>query len=142
MKSISIQKIQQLHGTVLIILALGLAFYSAVAEKTGWGPYGFLHEIPWGEVGLIQAYLLMAIIGFCIRTASKSRDINKVWNIVGLLAHIPPLMAVVLYGYLFQEIGIGYILLMSVAIHGTWITLELLTLVFLKTPELLEYQVS
>ena len=125
-----VQQIQRIHGTFLIILASSLAIYSVVAEMTGWGVYGFLQEMPWGQVGLIQAYILMALIGLSIITGSKSAVPNKMWNVVGMTAHSAPLISLALYGYLFIEIDLANIIGVSLAIHGTWIAIELFTVAF------------
>jgi len=135
-----IQHIQRFHGIFLMVLALALAGYSTFAEMTGAGVYGFLQENPWGQVGLIQAYLLMSVIGFCIFTGSKSSEVNKIWNYVGIVSHTPPLIALMLYGYLFIEIDLAYMIAVSIAIHATWITIELLTLAFLGKSAQLQTQ--
>jgi small-conductance mechanosensitive channel len=127
-----LQTIQRIHGIFLVVLASGLVVFSTYAQMTGNTVYGFLHENPMGQVGLIQAYLLMVVIGCTLLLGSSSMVVQKRWDIIGIIAHIPPLVALALYGYLFIELGISYMIMVSIAIHSTWITIELLALLFLS----------
>lgn len=132
MNYLPIPWIQRIHGSVLVLLGSGLAVVSLYSQRTGWGVYGFLQEQPMGVVGLLQAYLLMVIIGIVLCIGAASKCPSKVWNLIGLVAHFPPLLALALYGYLFLELGIGYIIGVSIAIHATWIIVELTSLFFGK----------
>ena len=136
----TLQKVQRIHGIFLVILASGLAIMSTYAQMTGNTVYGFLHENPMGQVGLIQAYLLMVVIGCTLLIGSSSEVAQARWDIIGIIAHIPPLVALALYGNLFLEMNMGYMILVSIAIHSTWITLEILTLLFLNRSPKLVYQ--
>ena len=52
----------RIHGTVLMLVALGSAVATTIGWNTGTGVFGFMKQNPMVWVGLIQAYLLMTII--------------------------------------------------------------------------------
>lgn len=120
-------KIQRFHGKALIVLGLLMAMGSVSAQKTGAGPMGFLKENPIGEVGLLQAYLLMALIGFSIVSGCKNTN-KPVWSIIGISAHLIPLLVVVMYGSMFKILQVEYLLWFSLTIHSIGIVAEITAL--------------
>src|ERR1700704_584186 len=82
----------RVHGTILMLVALGSAGATTVGWMTGTGLFGFMHQNPLVWVGLIQAYLLMTIIAVLLIIGSGQGNARK-WNVVGALAHCPPLLA-------------------------------------------------
>lgn len=127
----TLQKVQRIHGIFLVILAGAMALMSSYSQMTGNGIYGFLHELPIVQLGLLQAYLLMLIIGCTLIMGSSSPVTQIRWDIIGIVAHFVPLLALALYGYLFIEMDLSYVILLSIAVHGTWIAIEFVALIFL-----------
>jgi hypothetical protein len=84
-----------IHGTILTLVALGSAVGTTIGWSTGTGPFGFMRQNPMVWVGLIQAYLLMTIIAVLLVVGSRQANARK-WNVVGALAHCPPLIAALL----------------------------------------------
>jgi hypothetical protein len=84
------RRLLRVHGTILTLVAMAAAVATTIALITGAGPFGFMHEVPWAWVGLFQAYLLMAIIAVLLIVHAPSGD--RKWDVVGALAHVPPLV--------------------------------------------------
>ena len=70
------------HGTVLTLVALGSAVATTIGWMTGTGLFGFMQQNPMVLVGLIQAYLLMAIVAVLLVLGSGQTNARK-WNVVG-----------------------------------------------------------
>jgi hypothetical protein len=86
------RRLLRIHDTILMLVALGSAVATTVGWMTGTGPFGFMQQNPMVWVGLIQAYLLMTIIAVLLVLGSGQVNARK-WNVVGALAHCPPLIA-------------------------------------------------
>src|ERR1700682_4719177 len=82
----------RIHGTILTLVALSSAVATTIGRMTGTGIFGFIQKNPMVWVGLIQAYLLMTIIAVLLVFGSDKTNSRK-WNVVGALAHFPPLIA-------------------------------------------------
>src|SRR6267378_3323569 len=82
----------RIHGTILTLVALSSAVATTIGRMAGTGLFGFMQENPMVWVGLIQAYMLMAIIAILLVLGSGQANTRK-WNVVGALAHCPPLIA-------------------------------------------------
>ena len=132
MKNLNTRTIQRLHAKALIMSGLGLATLSTYAQQTGETIYGFLNNHPMGQVGLLQAYLLMAIIGLSILIGTSGKQSSETWSVIGIIAHLPPLFALSAFGYLFAEMDLSYMIFVGTFIHATWIAVELAALFFLK----------
>src|ERR1700704_3720124 len=117
------RRLLRIHGTILILVALG----SAVAITNGWatgtGPFGFMQQNPMVWVGLIQAYLLMTIIAVLLVLGSGDANARK-WNVVGALAHCPPLIAALSSLDVFASMGTLGIVRVAIAFHIVWFCLE------------------
>lgn len=124
--------VQRIHASVMIVLGLSLAIATTYSEKTGTGVYPFLHENPMAQVGLIQAYLLMLVLGIGVWFGSIPADNHWKWDLLAALAHIPPLVAVFMYWHLFATIDQANTPYLSLAIHFFWISVELLAIFLLK----------
>jgi hypothetical protein len=113
----------RIHGTILTLVALA----SAVATTTGWmtgtGLFGFMQQNPMVWVGLIQAYLLMAIIAVLLVLGSGQANARK-WNVVGALAHCPPLVAALSSLGVFESMGALGIVRAAIVFHIVWLCLE------------------
>ena len=82
----------QIHSSFLLVLTL----VNTVLAMVGWamekGPFALWQEIPFAAVGLFQAYLIMFIIGVVLWVGSHQEINLRKWDVIGLLAHIPPLV--------------------------------------------------
>jgi hypothetical protein len=74
-------------------------------------------------VGLIQAYLLMAIIAALLVLGSGEANARK-WNVVGALAHCAPLVAALSSLPVFESMGALGIVRAAIAFHVVWFCLE------------------
>jgi hypothetical protein len=113
----------RIHGTILVLVALGSAVATTVGRMTGTGLFGFMHQDPMAWVGLIQAYLLMAIIAVLLILGSGQVNARK-WNVVGALAHCPPLIAALSSLDVFAAMGALGIVRVAIAFHFIWLGLE------------------
>ena len=113
----------RIHGTILTLVALGSAVATTIGWRTGVGPFGFMRQNPMVWVGLIQAYLLMAIIAVLLVLGSSQPNARK-WNVVGALAHCPPLLAALSSLAVFESMGALGIVRVAIAFHFIWLCLE------------------
>ena len=113
----------RIHGTILTLVALGSAVATTIGWRTGVGPFGFMRQNPMVWVGLIQAYLLMAIIAVLLVLGSSQANARK-WNVVGALAHCPPLLAALSSLAVFESMGALGIVRVAIAFHFIWLCLE------------------
>lgn len=90
---------------------------------TGTGPFGFIQQNPLVWVGLIQAYLLITIIAVLLILGSHQPNPRK-WNIVGALAHCPPLIAALSSLNVFASMGALGLVRVAIAFHFVWLGLE------------------
>ena len=74
-------------------------------------------------VGLIQAYLLMTIIAVLLVIGSGQANVRK-WNIVGALAHCPPLVAALSSLKVFESMGALSLVRVAITFHLFWLCLE------------------
>ncbi len=111
------RRILRVHGTLLLVLALGNAVMSTVGWKTGAGPLGFLTEHRMGHVGLLQAYLLAALLAATLLWGSTQQD-PRPFNRIGALLHVAILPAYALHWDYFAEgAPIGSALRNTLAVH-------------------------
>ena len=113
----------RMHGAILTLVALGSAVATTIGWMTGTGPFGFMHQNPMVWVGLIQAYLLMAIIAVLLILGSGQANARK-WNVVGALAHCAPLIAALFSLNVFESMGSLGIVRMAITFHLVWFCLE------------------
>jgi len=90
---------------------------------TGSGVFGFMQRNPLVWVGLIQAYLLMTIIAVLLVIGAREVNPRK-WNVVGALAHCPPLIAALSSLGVFASMGALGIVRVAIAFHFVWFSLE------------------
>jgi len=117
------RRLLRIHGTILTLVALGSAVATTIGWRTGVGPFGFMRQNPMVWVGLIQAYLLMAIIAVLLVLGSGQANARK-WNVVGALAHCPPLLAALSSLAVFKSMGALGIVRVAIAFHFIWLCLE------------------
>jgi hypothetical protein len=113
----------RIHGTILTLVALSSAVATTIGRMTGTGLFGFMRHNPMVWVGLIQAYLLMTIIAVLLVLGSQQANSRK-WNVVGALAHCPPLIAALSSLDVFEAMGTAGIVRVSIAFHIVWLCLE------------------
>jgi hypothetical protein len=102
---------------------------TTVGRVTGIGLFGFMQQNPMVWVGLIQAYLLMAIIAALLVLGSGQADARK-WNVVGALAHCAPLIAALSSLAVFEAMGALGIVRAAIAFHFFWLCLETFAAVY------------
>src|SRR3954469_666288 len=112
----------RVHGTILTLVALGSALATTIGRMTGAGPFGFMRQNPMVWVGLIQAYLLMTIIAVLLVLGSGQANARK-WNVVGALAHCPPLIAALSSLAVFRSMGALGLVRVAIAFHVVWLCL-------------------
>jgi hypothetical protein len=117
------RRLLRIHGTILALVASGSAVATTIGWRTGTGLFGFMHQIPMVWVGLIQAYLLMTIIAVLLVLGSGDANPRR-WNVVGALAHCPPLIAALSSLPVFASMGVLRIVGASIAFHVVWFCLE------------------
>jgi hypothetical protein len=82
-----------------------------------------MRQNPMVWVGLIQAYLLTTIIAVLLVLGSGQANARK-WNVVGALAHCPPLIAALSSLAVFKSMGALGIVRVAIAFHFVWLGLE------------------
>jgi uncharacterized membrane protein len=112
-----------IHGTILTLVALASAVATTMGWLTGTGLFGFMQQNPMVWVGLIQAYLLMAIIAVLLVLGSGQANTRK-WNVVGALAHCPPLIAALSSLGVLESMGALGIVRAAIVFHIVWLCLE------------------
>jgi hypothetical protein len=117
------RRLLRVHGTILTLVALGSAVATTIGRMTGAGPFGFMAQNPMVWVGLIQAYLLMMIIAVLLVLGSGKANPRK-WNVVGALAHCPPLIAALSSLDVFEAMGTLGAVGVAIAFHIVFLTLE------------------
>ena len=123
------RRLLRVHGAVLALVALGSAVATTIGWKTGTGLFGFMHQNPMVWVGLIQAYLLMTIIAVLLVIGSRETNPRK-WNVVGALAHCPPLIAALSSLNVFESMGALGMVRFAIAFHIVWLCLETFAAVY------------
>ena len=123
------RRLLRIHGTILMLVALGSAVATTVGRMTGTGLFGFMQHNPMVWVGLIQAYLLMAIIAVLLILGAGQANTRK-WNVVGALAHCAPLVAALSSLDVFESMGALGIVRVAIAFHFVWFCLETLAAVY------------
>jgi hypothetical protein len=113
----------RIHGSILTLVALGSAAATTFGWITGTGLFGFMQQDPMVWVGLIQAYLLMSIIAVLLVLGSNQANTRK-WNVVGALAHCPPLIAALSSLDTFESMGVLGFIRVSITFHVIWLSLE------------------
>jgi hypothetical protein len=117
------RRLLRIHAVVLLLAALGSTVATTVGRTTGDGPFGFMRQQPMVWVGLIQAYLLMAIIAVLLALGSRDENPRK-WNVVGALAHVPPLIAALFSLDAFASLGASTIVWVPISFHLLFLLLE------------------
>jgi aspartate racemase len=133
------RRLLRVHGAILTLVALGSAVATTIGWMTGSGLFGFMQRNPLVWVGLIQAYLLMTIIAVLLVIGSREANPRK-WNVVGALAHCPPLIAALSSLQVFASMGALGLVRVAIAFHVVWLSLEMFAALYpnRRTPDLQE----
>ncbi len=114
------------HGVFLLVVTAINTIISLVGLRTGEGLFAFIKAIPLAEVGLLQAYLLMMLVGIVLLLNTQS-DSSWKYDLIGVAAHLIPLTALFLFQDTIKEIMGIRIFIASAVIHIPWIIIELIT---------------
>ena len=117
------KQLLRVHGTLAIVLGIALTVNSTLGTFLGIGTFKFLQQNPFGLVGLFQAYLLIAVIGFALWVGSYLENTKK-FHIIGALAHCPPLAANIMFFGMFSEMGMAWASIAGSSLHCVFISLE------------------
>jgi hypothetical protein len=121
-------RITTIHASILMLMGVGFATNAIAGGVAGVGMYPFLLTNHIGAVGLLQAYLLMAIIGAAIWIGyATAKPLPRAWHWLAIVAHLPPLLAVAIFTSSTPEMTINFVLI-SLAIHTVGIGAELFAL--------------
>jgi hypothetical protein len=124
------RRILRVHGSFLFVLTIAATINTMVGWSLGKGLYALWHEQQFAAVGLFQAYLLMFVVGIVLWLGSNQQSDLWKWDLIGLLAHLPPLAVNFIFADLFASYGFQGTSLVSIAIHGVWITVELFAVLY------------
>jgi hypothetical protein len=124
----------RIHGTILALVALGSAVATTIGRMTGAGIFGFMQQNPMVWVGLIQAYLLMTIIALLLVIGAGQVNPRK-WNVVGALAHCPPLIAALASLDVFESMGALAMVRAAIVFHLLWLSLEAFAAIHPSSPQ-------
>ncbi|MGH9972125.1 MAG: hypothetical protein ACREBG_30640 [Pyrinomonadaceae bacterium] len=127
------RRLLRIHGTILTLVALSSAVATTLGRMTGTGPFGFMEQYPMVWVGLIQAYLLMTLIAVLLILGSSQANIRK-WNVVGALAHCPPLIAAFSALDVFKSMGTLGVVWVPITFHIVFFCLETFAAVYSDHP--------
>jgi hypothetical protein len=132
------RRILRIHGTFLFFLTVAATINTMVGWSSGKGLYALWHEQQFAAVGLFQAYLLMFVIGIVLWLGSIQQNDLWKWDLIGLLAHLPPLATNFIFADLFASYGFQSTSLVSITIHVIWISVELSAILYKgrSTPQL------
>ena len=118
-------RITIVHATAMIAMGSAFTGNTIAGGLFGKGMYPFLFENHIGAVGLLQAYMLMALIGAAIWIGFRSaRPFPRAWHFLAMAAHVPPLLAMALFAATTPEMAPVFIAA-SLAIHSLGIGAEL-----------------
>src|SRR5260221_6146456 len=117
------RRLQKINGMILMQETLCSAVSTTVGWQSGSGQFGFMQHNPMVWVGLIQAYLLMTIIAVLLVLGSRQANARK-WNVVGALAHCPPLIAALSSLDVFESMAALGIVRVAIAFHLIWLCLD------------------
>ena len=124
------RKILRLHGSFLLVLTIINTVVTMIGWTLGKGPFALWKEEPFAPVGLFQAYLIMFVIGLALWFGSNQEHDLAKWDLIGLLAHLPPLAVNFIFASLFTANNFHGTSVVSIAIHTVWISIELFAILY------------
>jgi len=127
------RKILRIHGSVLIVLTVANTIVTMVGWALGKGPFALWQQEQFAAVGLFQAYLLMFVVGIALWFGSmQEKDLWR-WDLIGLMAHLPPLAVNFIFANLFAAHNFQGISMISITIHIIFISLELFAIMWRRS---------
>lgn len=124
------RRILRIHASFLFVLTIAATINTMIGWSLGKGLYALWHEQQFAAVGLFQAYLLMFVVGIVLWLGSNQQSDLWKWDLIGLLAHLPPLAVNFIFADLFASYGFQSTSLVSIAIHAVWISVELFAILY------------
>ncbi|MBM7067566.1 hypothetical protein [Actibacterium sp. 188UL27-1] len=114
----------RLHGGFLIFLTVALTIGGFVGLATGAGPFSWITGAPIAAPGLVQAYLLMLLIGLVLWFGSYRAKDTTLFHWLGIGAHMVPLSLLPVFWSILGTVGATETAPASFIIHGGWIAVE------------------
>ena len=130
------RRILRVHGTFLFFLTVAATINTMVGWSSGKGLYALWHEQQFAAVGLFQAYLLMFVVGIVLWVGSTQQNDLWKWDLIGLLAHLPPLATNFIFAGLFASYGFQSTSLVSITLHVIWISVESFAILYKRNDPL------
>jgi len=130
------RRVLRIHGTFLFFLTTAATINTMVGWASGKGVYALWHEQQFAAAGLFQAYLLMLVVGIVLWIGSTQQSDLWKWDLIGLLAHLPPLAANFIFADLFASYGFQSTSLVSITLHCIWISVELFAILYKRNSAL------
>ncbi len=118
------RRILRIHGSFLLVLTVINTILAMIGWGLGKGPFALWQQIPFAAVGLFQAYLIMFVIGVALWFGSYLETDLWKWDLIGLLAHLPPLAVNFIFSGLFASYHFQGTSVASLTLHAVWITVE------------------
>jgi hypothetical protein len=84
------RRVLRIHASFLLVLTVVNTILAMVGWAVGKGPFALWQAEPFAAVGLFQAYLIMFVVGVALWFGSGLDKNLWQWDLVGLLAHLPP----------------------------------------------------
>jgi len=127
------RKILRIHGSFLLVLTVANTVITMVGWALGKGPFALWQQEQFAAVGLFQAYLLMFVIGIALWFGSmQEKDLWR-YDLIGLMAHLPPLAVNFIFANLFAAHNFQGISMISITIHIIFISLELFAIMWRRS---------
>jgi hypothetical protein len=127
------RKILRIHGSVLLVLTVANTIVTMVGWASGKGPFALWQQEQFAAVGLFQAYLLMFVVGIALWFGSlQEKDLWR-WDLIGLMAHLPPLAVNFIFAELFAAHNFQGTSIISITIHVIFISLELFAIMWRRS---------
>ena len=118
------RRILRVHGSFLLILTPIMTTVAMIGWAIGKGPFALWHDIQFATPGLFQAYLLMFVVGVVLWTGSYQEGNLRKWDVIGLIAYIPPLVVNFIFINLFLSYHFQDVVIFSISLHTIWIITE------------------
>lgn len=118
-------RLLRVHGVFMLVVGAINAGVSTWGYFSGQGGMGFLHGAPIGHVGLIQAYLLMCVLGLALLLGASSNTPRR-FHPLGALAHASVLVAYAIHWDTLASFSAsgGTIRNALVVMHLAWLAAE------------------
>jgi hypothetical protein len=124
------RRILRVHGSFLLVLTVINTILAMMGWAAGKGPFALWQEEPFAAVGLFQAYLIMFVVGVALWFGSSQDKNLWQWDLVGLLAHLPPLAVNFIFADLFASYHFQNTSIFSIVLHGVWICIETFAILY------------